>query len=95
MAVVVVAPRARTQIRRTVEYWERDHPGKRSRLADELRASLREVTRILHRSQLMVSCTAASSWIAPGGRNERLRPLNEPILDSAVQQCISWRLPAL
>ncbi|HEX3476332.1 MAG TPA: type II toxin-antitoxin system RelE/ParE family toxin [Kofleriaceae bacterium] len=36
MAVVVVAPRAHAQIRRAVENWERDHPGERSRLADEV-----------------------------------------------------------
>ena len=40
MAVVVVAPRARTQIRHAVDYWEREHPGERSRLADEVARAL-------------------------------------------------------
>lgn len=40
MAVVVVAPRAHAQIRRAVEYWEREHPGERSRLADEVARAL-------------------------------------------------------
>src|SRR6476646_10209841 len=40
MAVVVVAPRARAQIRRAVESWEREHPGERSRLADEVALAL-------------------------------------------------------
>lgn len=40
MAVVVVAPRARAQIRRAVEYWESEHPGERSRLADEVALAL-------------------------------------------------------
>jgi len=42
MAVVVVAPRARGQIRRVVENGEREHPGERSLLADEVARALEE-----------------------------------------------------
>jgi plasmid stabilization system protein ParE len=37
---VVVAPRAHAQIRWAVEPWEREHPGERSRLAEEVARAL-------------------------------------------------------
>jgi plasmid stabilization system protein ParE len=40
MVTVVVAPRALAQLRRAVEHWERDHPGRWSRLADEVARAL-------------------------------------------------------
>jgi hypothetical protein len=40
MVPVVVAPRAHAQIRRGVERWEREHPGEKSRLGDEVARAL-------------------------------------------------------
>ena len=36
----MVAPRAHAQIRRAVERWEHEHPGERSRLAEEVARAL-------------------------------------------------------